>query len=304
MWQDRALPLAVTTGNQEAELRLCNKLVALLAGLESLHEGLEFAHVALALSITRGEPCTLPQRGLRFQKLRGGQGRGQPGMPVGLLGAAGGHCHPCRGAGLSRPQIHPRGWFGPLRTCPTRCVAGLSLWALWRPPPVCRLTERLAGVPCILDSPGFSLVPAYMPCHISVRHHTQPARVLWWADPGPLSAGHPLSQHPRERHTVGAQQGLCADPQCSVGKGRDLKTVGSGHAPRVGGGRAANTPGRVPVMSADWLESQCLRCTDCLTLGPASPPPGGHVQAQSWDIYLSDMDREQAILGPLCRWEN
>uniref|UniRef100_A0A452TZV0 SH3 domain and tetratricopeptide repeats 1 n=1 Tax=Ursus maritimus TaxID=29073 RepID=A0A452TZV0_URSMA len=76
------LPLAVTTGNQEAELRLCNKLVALLAGLESLHEGLEFAHVALALSITRGEPCTLPQRGLRFQKLRGGQGRGQPGMPL------------------------------------------------------------------------------------------------------------------------------------------------------------------------------------------------------------------------------
>ncbi|XP_045633027.1 SH3 domain and tetratricopeptide repeat-containing protein 1 isoform X2 [Ursus americanus] len=54
-YRDRALPLAVTTGNQEAELRLCNKLVALLAGLESLHEGLEFAHVALALSITRGD---------------------------------------------------------------------------------------------------------------------------------------------------------------------------------------------------------------------------------------------------------
>ncbi|XP_021533296.1 SH3 domain and tetratricopeptide repeat-containing protein 1 [Neomonachus schauinslandi] len=54
-YRDRALPLAVTTGNQEVELRLCNKLVALLAELESPHEGLEFAHVALALSITRGD---------------------------------------------------------------------------------------------------------------------------------------------------------------------------------------------------------------------------------------------------------
>ncbi|KAM9678850.1 SH3 domain and tetratricopeptide repeat-containing protein 1 isoform 1-T1 [Trichechus inunguis] len=54
-YQDRALPLAVATGNQEAELRLCNKLVALLAELESPQEGLEFAHVALALSITLGD---------------------------------------------------------------------------------------------------------------------------------------------------------------------------------------------------------------------------------------------------------
>ncbi|XP_035581998.1 SH3 domain and tetratricopeptide repeat-containing protein 1 isoform X3 [Zalophus californianus] len=54
-YRDQALPLAVTTGNQEVELRLCNKLVALLAELESPHEGLEFAHVALALSITRGD---------------------------------------------------------------------------------------------------------------------------------------------------------------------------------------------------------------------------------------------------------
>ncbi|XP_054364985.1 SH3 domain and tetratricopeptide repeat-containing protein 1 isoform X4 [Mirounga angustirostris] len=54
-YRDRALPLAVTTGNQEVELRLCNKLVALLAELESPREGLEFAHVALALSITRGD---------------------------------------------------------------------------------------------------------------------------------------------------------------------------------------------------------------------------------------------------------
>ncbi|XP_076992419.1 SH3 domain and tetratricopeptide repeat-containing protein 1 [Tamandua tetradactyla] len=54
-YRDRALPLAVTTGNQEAELRLCNKLVALLAALEAPQEGLEFAHVALALSITLGD---------------------------------------------------------------------------------------------------------------------------------------------------------------------------------------------------------------------------------------------------------
>ncbi|XP_037385293.1 SH3 domain and tetratricopeptide repeat-containing protein 1 isoform X2 [Talpa occidentalis] len=53
-YRDRALPLAVTTGNQEAELRLCNKLAALLVELEAPHEGLEFAHVALALSITLG----------------------------------------------------------------------------------------------------------------------------------------------------------------------------------------------------------------------------------------------------------
>ncbi|KAM5284923.1 SH3 domain and tetratricopeptide repeat-containing protein 1 isoform 4-T4 [Hipposideros larvatus] len=54
-YRDRALPLAVTTGNQEAELRLCNKLVALLEELETPQEGLEFAHVALALSITLGD---------------------------------------------------------------------------------------------------------------------------------------------------------------------------------------------------------------------------------------------------------
>lgn len=58
--QDRALPLAVTVGDQEAELRLCNKLVALLSALEAPQEGLEFAHEALGLSITLGEspaPC-------------------------------------------------------------------------------------------------------------------------------------------------------------------------------------------------------------------------------------------------------
>ncbi|XP_078302461.1 SH3 domain and tetratricopeptide repeat-containing protein 1 isoform X2 [Panthera onca] len=54
-YRDRALPLASTTGNQEAELRLCNKLVALLAELDAPREGLEFAHMALALSITLGD---------------------------------------------------------------------------------------------------------------------------------------------------------------------------------------------------------------------------------------------------------
>lgn len=53
--QDRALPLAVTTGNREAELRLCNKLAALLAALETPQEGLEFAHMAVALSVALGE---------------------------------------------------------------------------------------------------------------------------------------------------------------------------------------------------------------------------------------------------------
>ncbi|XP_036136668.1 SH3 domain and tetratricopeptide repeat-containing protein 1 [Molossus molossus] len=54
-YRDRALPLAVTTRNQEAELRLSNKLVALLAELGMRQEGLEFAHMALALSISLGD---------------------------------------------------------------------------------------------------------------------------------------------------------------------------------------------------------------------------------------------------------
>ncbi|XP_057562785.1 SH3 domain and tetratricopeptide repeat-containing protein 1 [Hippopotamus amphibius kiboko] len=54
-YRDRALPLAVTTGSQEAELRLCNKLAALLAETEAPQEGLEFAHTALALSVTLGD---------------------------------------------------------------------------------------------------------------------------------------------------------------------------------------------------------------------------------------------------------
>ncbi|XP_055988822.1 SH3 domain and tetratricopeptide repeat-containing protein 1 [Sorex fumeus] len=53
-YRDRALPLAVTTGNQEAELRLCNKLAVLLAELDTPREGLEFAHMALGLSVALG----------------------------------------------------------------------------------------------------------------------------------------------------------------------------------------------------------------------------------------------------------
>ncbi|KAL4839279.1 hypothetical protein H8958_018186 [Nasalis larvatus] len=40
---------------QEPQLQLCNKLVAMLATLEEPQEGLEVAHMALALSITLGE---------------------------------------------------------------------------------------------------------------------------------------------------------------------------------------------------------------------------------------------------------
>ncbi|XP_077810880.1 uncharacterized protein LOC144332968 [Macaca mulatta] len=51
---------AVTTGNCKAELWLCNKLVALLATLEEAQEGTEFAHMALALSITLGSHVLTP----------------------------------------------------------------------------------------------------------------------------------------------------------------------------------------------------------------------------------------------------
>ncbi|XP_033075351.1 SH3 domain and tetratricopeptide repeat-containing protein 1-like [Trachypithecus francoisi] len=59
--RDRALPLAVTTGNQKAEPQLCNKLVAMLAMLEEPQEGLEVVHMALALSITLAETTAVSQ---------------------------------------------------------------------------------------------------------------------------------------------------------------------------------------------------------------------------------------------------
>lgn len=58
---------AVTTGNRKVELQLqlCNKLVSLLATLEEPQEDMEFAYMALALSITLGKspeppPCQDP----------------------------------------------------------------------------------------------------------------------------------------------------------------------------------------------------------------------------------------------------
>ncbi|KAL4838502.1 hypothetical protein H8958_017860, partial [Nasalis larvatus] len=42
-------------GQRQGEPQLCNKPVALLAMLEEPQEGLEFAHMALALSITPGD---------------------------------------------------------------------------------------------------------------------------------------------------------------------------------------------------------------------------------------------------------
>ena len=57
----------MTTDNRKVELQLqlCHKLVALLATLEKPQEGMEFAYMALALSITLGEspeppPCQDP----------------------------------------------------------------------------------------------------------------------------------------------------------------------------------------------------------------------------------------------------
>uniref|UniRef100_A0A8C8S518 SH3 domain and tetratricopeptide repeats 1 n=1 Tax=Pelusios castaneus TaxID=367368 RepID=A0A8C8S518_9SAUR len=53
-YRDRALPLAVRTGNKRAELRLCNKLVQLLLNLQDYEESLEYAQVSLRLSVNLG----------------------------------------------------------------------------------------------------------------------------------------------------------------------------------------------------------------------------------------------------------
>ncbi|KAM7053295.1 SH3 domain and tetratricopeptide repeat-containing protein 1 isoform 1-T1 [Acridotheres tristis] len=53
-YRDRALPLAVQTGNKTTELRLCNKLVELLMNLKAYEESLEYARVALVLSVNLG----------------------------------------------------------------------------------------------------------------------------------------------------------------------------------------------------------------------------------------------------------
>lgn len=55
VFQDRALPLAVKTGNKNAELRLCNKLVELLVNLKAYEESLEYARASLMLSVSLGK---------------------------------------------------------------------------------------------------------------------------------------------------------------------------------------------------------------------------------------------------------
>ncbi|XP_005485782.2 SH3 domain and tetratricopeptide repeat-containing protein 1 isoform X2 [Zonotrichia albicollis] len=53
-YRDRALPLALQTGNKTTELRLCNKLVELLMNLKAYEESLEYARVALVISVKLG----------------------------------------------------------------------------------------------------------------------------------------------------------------------------------------------------------------------------------------------------------
>ncbi|XP_013815386.2 SH3 domain and tetratricopeptide repeat-containing protein 1 [Apteryx mantelli] len=53
-YRDRALPLAVETGNKNAELRLCNKLAELLVNLKAYEESLEYARLSLILSVNLG----------------------------------------------------------------------------------------------------------------------------------------------------------------------------------------------------------------------------------------------------------
>ncbi|XP_061849204.1 SH3 domain and tetratricopeptide repeat-containing protein 1 [Colius striatus] len=53
-YRDRALPLAIETGNKNTELRLCNKLVELLMNLKAYEESLEYARASLTLSVNLG----------------------------------------------------------------------------------------------------------------------------------------------------------------------------------------------------------------------------------------------------------
>ncbi|KFQ43644.1 SH3 domain and tetratricopeptide repeat-containing protein 1, partial [Nestor notabilis] len=53
-YKDRALPLAVQTGNKATELRLYNKLVELLVNLKVYEESLEYAKASLMLSVNLG----------------------------------------------------------------------------------------------------------------------------------------------------------------------------------------------------------------------------------------------------------
>lgn len=52
--QDRALPIAGKSSNLCTRLRLCNKLTDLMLSLKMYGEAVEFAQVALDISITLG----------------------------------------------------------------------------------------------------------------------------------------------------------------------------------------------------------------------------------------------------------
>ncbi|KAG7461870.1 hypothetical protein MATL_G00195720 [Megalops atlanticus] len=54
-YRDRALPIAMKTGNVRSQLRLSNKLVELLMQLKQYVEAVEFAQAALDISVTLGE---------------------------------------------------------------------------------------------------------------------------------------------------------------------------------------------------------------------------------------------------------
>lgn len=52
--QDRALPIAVKSNNVHTRLRLCNKLTELMLNLKLYGQAVEFAQIALDISITLG----------------------------------------------------------------------------------------------------------------------------------------------------------------------------------------------------------------------------------------------------------
>lgn len=52
--QDRALPIAAKSGAASSRLRLCNKLTEVMLNLQLYGEAVEFAYIALDISITLG----------------------------------------------------------------------------------------------------------------------------------------------------------------------------------------------------------------------------------------------------------
>nr|XP_023665175.1 SH3 domain and tetratricopeptide repeat-containing protein 1 [Paramormyrops kingsleyae] len=54
-YRDRALPIAIRTGDTPSQLRLCNKLTELLMHMQLHRDAVEFAQASLDLSITLGE---------------------------------------------------------------------------------------------------------------------------------------------------------------------------------------------------------------------------------------------------------